>query len=136
MLCILSWASLPLWRPVAAVGLALTAAVVWLYPPQLRSAGWSGWVPLLLRWCAVMTIAGSLLKPVLVEPKSAEELGSVLVLLDCSRSMGVIDVGRTPAEGVALGDGLGMLPPGSRSAAPVVLAAGVNRMGARRQDGV
>lgn len=134
MLSILTWDSLSLWPAVAAVGLALTAAVVWLYPPQLRSAGWSGWVPLLLRWCAVMTIAGSLLKPVLVEPKSAEELGSVLVLLDCSRSMGVIDVGRTPAEWVALADGLGMLPPGSRSAVPAALVARVKRIDLLRQE--
>src|SRR5205085_1438128 len=110
MLSLIVFDSLHLWPVSAAMALALTAAVLWLYPSQVRSVGFGGWVPLLLRWVAVAALAASLLRPVVVQPKSADELGSVLVLIDCSKSMSVTDTGRTPEQRVALADALGRLP--------------------------
>jgi hypothetical protein len=104
-----------LW-PVALAGLGvLTAAVVWIYPPQVRGNGVLGWIPLLLRWMALAVLAIALLRPVLFERNPSPDSGSVMILVDCSKSMGVSDTGRTPAQRVALAAALGKLPEGVRS---------------------
>src|SRR5215207_4168522 len=71
----------------------------------------------------MLVLAAALLKPALLRPKTADEQGTVVVLVDRSRSMAVIDNARSPAQLVALADGLGMLPPGSRSEAGAAVAA-------------
>src|SRR5437588_1697360 len=128
MLSLLVFDSLRLWPVSAAMALALTAAVLWLYPSQVRSVGIAGWAPLLLRWVAIGALAASLLRPVVVQPKTAEELGSVLVLFDCSKSMSVIDTGRGIEQRVALADALGGLPAGVRSATAATVAADLKQL--------
>ncbi|HSZ54023.1 MAG TPA: hypothetical protein VK797_00060 [Tepidisphaeraceae bacterium] len=104
-----------LW-PAALLALAVvTAAVIWIYPPQVRGNGVLGWVPPGLRWLALAALALALLRPVLLEPNSAVENGAVMVLVDTSESMSVTDSGRTPAQRVALAAALGKLPEGVRS---------------------
>jgi hypothetical protein len=102
------------WVLLAAV--AVGAAVLWLYPPQVRGLGrpWRWAIPA-LRAAALGALVVSILKPVAARPKSAAERGAVVVLVDRSASMGVSDVGRSDADKVALADGLGMLPAGVRS---------------------
>jgi hypothetical protein len=125
----LYWRSPQLW-PLAIVAAALMlAAVVWLYPSQLKfvSWPWRGLLPL-LRTAAVLALAASVLKPVAVRPVPAGERGTLVLLVDRSRSMSVVDNARTPAQLVALSDALGKLPPGVRGDAATTLAAGVGRL--------
>src|SRR5688572_12965431 len=112
--------------PVAvAVALVTLVAVIWLYPPQVKGLSW-GWrwgLPA-LRAAGMLVLAAALLKPALLRPKTADEQGTVVVLVDRSRSMAVVDNARSPAQLVALADGLGMLPPaGARSEAGAAVAA-------------
>src|SRR3954466_10309384 len=95
--------------PAAVVaGLLLLAAVAWLYPAQVRDlrGPWRWGLPA-LRACAVLALAASALKPSVLRPKTADERAAVLVLVDKSRSMSVVDNARTPAQRVALASGLG-----------------------------
>jgi hypothetical protein len=110
--------------PVAiVVALVTVVAVVWLYPPQVKGLGW-GWRWGLpgLRAAGMLALAAALLKPAVMRPKTADEQGAVLVLVDRSRSMAVADNARTPAQLVALADGLGRLPAGVRSDSAAAVA--------------
>ena len=111
--------------PVAVVvALVTLVAVVWLYPPQVKGLSW-GWrwgLPA-LRAAGMLVLAAALLKPALLRPKTADEQGTVVVLVDRSRSMAVVDNARSPAQLVALADGLGMLAAGVRSEAGAAVAA-------------
>lgn len=123
-----------LWPVAAAVALVLGAAVLWLYARQVRSAGAPGWAAVLLRAMAVGALAVSIVKPVMLTPKTAEQWGAVVVLLDRSRSMGVVDSSRSPAELVALAAGLGRLPAARRPDAAERLASDLERLQSRLQD--
>ncbi|HEY8668676.1 MAG TPA: hypothetical protein VIL86_18660 [Tepidisphaeraceae bacterium] len=121
--------------PAALIVVALVAlAVLWLYPDQLRNVAkpWH-WVLPLLRMLALGMIAVSLLKPVLVRPKSAEERGAVVILVDRSRSMSVKDA-RTPAEQVKLAGALGLLPPGTRTDPISMLDEALDKLAALTED--
>jgi hypothetical protein len=109
---------------VLAAAVVVTAAVWWLYPRQVRmiSLPWR-WILPAARTAALLAIVVALLQPVVVRPKTASEQGGVLVLVDQSESMTVSDIGRTPAERVALADGLGVLPAGKRDDTADVLTA-------------
>src|SRR5579871_5011380 len=103
-----------LW-PLATGGcLAATVVIAWLYSPQVRGGGVGGFLLLALRWVALVALALTLLKPVLFETGESSTGGGVEVLLDCSKSMGVVDTGRTVPQQVALAAALGRLPPGVR----------------------
>ena len=114
MLCTLYWHSLQSLPLSLLLITAVIAVTLWLYPPQVRLLGgvWRWSLPL-LRAAALAAIVISLLKPVIIRPKTAIERGAVVVLLDDSRSMSVIDSARTAAHRVALAAALGRLPPGS-----------------------
>ena len=107
-------------RPLADRGgwrrSSLVAAVLLLYPAQLGAVPWPwrGLLPV-LRLMAVFVLVASMLKPIAMRLATAEERGAVVVLVDRSRSMGVIDNSRTPAQLVALADALGKLQPNVRS---------------------
>ena len=124
-----------LWRapdalPLAVlVAVAVVAAVVWLYPAQVRRLRWPWrWVLPGLRAAALLGLVVSLLRPVAMRAKTVEERGAVLVLVDRSRSMGVVDRGRSPAQLIALADGLGRLPPGLRDRLTADLVADLDRL--------
>jgi hypothetical protein len=134
VLASLIFENLRFWPLSAALGCALTAALLWLYPAQIRGAGMGKWLPLLLRWLAVAALSLSLLKPVILRPKSAEQWGAVVFLVDCSKSMSVVDPGRTPAELVALAGALGRLPPGTRSEIALSLAADIANLETRARE--
>lgn len=127
ILAALSWRGVELW-PVALAAVALlTAALMFLYAPQVRLLPWPwrGLLPL-LRGAAMLALAVSILRPVLIGTKTVQEQGAVVLLLDRSLSMGVSDR-VLPAQGgerrailgqlVALADGLGRLQEGARSLA-------------------
>jgi len=103
--------------PVAiAAALLIVAAVIWLYPPQVTELRWPWrWGLPLLRAAALLALAASLVKPGVLRPKTQDERGSILLLVDQSRSMAVTDNARSPAQLMALADGLGGLPKGARS---------------------
>ena len=111
--------------PVAVVAaLAVVVAVFWLYPAQVREVRWYWrWVLPGLRAAGMLALAAALLKPAVMRPKTADERGAVLVLVDRSRSMAVADNARTPAQLVALAEGMGRLAPGVRSGGAAAVAA-------------
>src|SRR5579859_5887723 len=103
-----------LW-PIALGACALaTILIAWLYSPQVRGGGWGGWFALSLRWLALLVLVAALLRPVVFQTGQAASGGGVEVLLDCSRSMGVVDTGRTIPQQVALAAALGRLSEGER----------------------
>lgn len=111
--------------PVAiVVALVAVIAVVCLYPPQVKGLpfAWRWGLPM-LRAGGMLALAAALLKPAVVRPKTAEEQGAVVILVDRSRSMAVADNARTPAQLVALAAGLGRLPEGTRSDRAAAVAA-------------
>jgi hypothetical protein len=120
-----------LWPVALVAGAVLTLGVVWLYPAQVRGTGMGRWMAPALRWVAVSALAVSLLKPVILEPRSADEQGAVVVLLDCSKSMSVVDPGRTPADRVALAGALGRLPAGARPDLAASLGEGIDHVEVR-----
>jgi len=142
ILCQLYWHAPQLW-PVAAGGAAvLLIATLWLYPAQLGRVPWPwrGVLPA-LRVLAVVALGASVLKPVAVRLATADERGQIVVLVDCSRSMSVVDNARSPAQLVALADALGKLPPNARPNGASGLAAGLEQLrtlaadaGAARED--
>src|SRR3954463_6176576 len=115
----IAWRGMELW-PVAllALGLAMGGVAIF-YGQQARVLGgvWR-WVLPGLRTCALVAVAISILRPVLIRAKSSEEQGAVVGLFDRSMSMSAQDRmlsssaaerGRVVGQLVALADGLGKL---------------------------
>src|SRR5215207_5548094 len=98
--------------PVAvALAAVAAAAVLWLYPPQTRGVpGFFRWAMPGLRALATGALTIAVMQPVALRPRTIEREGAVVLLVDRSRSMGVVDRDRSPAELVALAAGLGALP--------------------------
>lgn len=123
------WRSPNLW-PLAAAGALFVAIVVFsFYPAQLSLVRWP-WRGILpgLRIAALICVALALPKPVVMRPASAEERGAILMLVDRSRSMSIVDNSRTHPQLVALADALGKLKPEVRGDASTRLSAGVERL--------
>ncbi len=144
MLAVVSWQGAELW-PVALMATALAAAgISFLYPPQIgRAVGRWRWALPCMRALALATLAMSILRPVIVRSRTVEEQGAVLVLVDCSASMGVTDrtlVGRGAGERavvgqlVAIADQLGLLPEGARSRTVAEVSAAMDRLESLADD--
>jgi hypothetical protein len=71
----------------------------------------------LLRALAAAALTIAIVQPIVLRPRTTARQGAVVVLVDRSRSMSVVDRDRSPAELVALAGGLGALPPGARQEA-------------------
>jgi hypothetical protein len=129
------WHSLHMLPLVAALGVALSAAVLWLYPAQVKRVRWPWrWLLPGLRLLGLLVLCASLLQPAILRPRQENERGAVLILVDRSKSMSVTDLNRTPAQLVALADGLGRLPQGVRSAEAGALAIELQRLRDRVGD--
>ncbi len=131
----LVWNAARQWPLAMLVALVLVTFVVWMYRPQLNrlTSIWRWTLPV-LRSLALLALALSIIKPVMVRPASRSEWGGILILVDRSRSMSVMDMAHFPrsdqdrahpeagpnptpraaGEMVALADGLGRLRPGLR----------------------
>ncbi|HZK80640.1 MAG TPA: hypothetical protein VFC46_06220, partial [Humisphaera sp.] len=129
ILCQVYWHAPNLWPLAVVAAVGMLAAMLLLYPAQLGDIGWP-WRGLLpgLRLLAVLILAASILKPIAMRLATVEERGAVVVLVDRSLSMGVVDNARTPAQLVALADALGKLPPAVRNDAATTLDAGLERL--------
>lgn len=134
LIAALIFEALPVWPLVAVAAAVLTCVIAWLYPAQVRGTGIVRWAPPLLRWGGVVALVLSLLKPVVLQPKSADQWGAVVVLIDCSKSMSVVDTGRTPAERVALAGALGRLPAGARGESIASLESEIERLQSRVRE--
>src|ERR1700742_1606622 len=95
----LLWHS-PTLIPIAiAASLLIVALVVWIYWPQMRSGrGVMRWLPPSLRGVSLVILAISIIRPVIVRPRNPSERGAIVLLIDHSPSMGVVDTGRTPSQ--------------------------------------
>src|SRR3954470_3628370 len=111
MLASLYWQSLQHLPLAVAVTAAAFALTLWLYPPQVSTLTrrWR-WMMPALRAAAIAALAIALLRPVVIRPKTSAERGVVVVLVDDSRSMSVVDANRSPAQLIALASALGRLP--------------------------
>lgn len=118
------WQSPWLLPLVLGLGAALTAAVLWYYPGQVRLVRrpWRYVIPL-LRLLAFSALAISVARPVALRARPAEDKGALIVLIDRSASMGIADGGRRPADLVSLADALGLLPAGARAESSAAIAA-------------
>jgi hypothetical protein len=110
---VVEWEFLKYLPVVVAVAVACVVAVVVLYRSQVRSAGrgWRWFVPA-FRILAVVALLASVLRPTVLRPASPDDLGQVLVVVDESASMSVVDRSWTPAELVATAASLDEMPPG------------------------
>src|SRR5438045_3977332 len=88
------------------LAVSVAACALWfLYLPQLRTLAppWR-WTMLTLRAAGIVALLAAILRPVVVRPRTSDEAGAIVLLIDCSRSMSVHDTGRSPAQLVALAD--------------------------------
>ncbi len=115
MLAQLFWNASSYWPIAVASGLLLIVVTFWLYPLQTSglSRKWQFILPA-LRVAAICAICLSLLKPTLVRPRTEEEHGAIVILVDRSASMAIADAQMPASTRVALADALGMLPEGAR----------------------
>src|SRR5687767_11688794 len=96
----------------------IVAAVLLLYPPQVRSLpGLWRWSLPGLRCLALLTVAAALARPVAQRVLSEREQGAYVLLVDASHSMATVDAQRSRASLVALADGLGLLEENLRTRA-------------------
>src|SRR4051812_973239 len=97
----IAWRGMELW-PVALRAVGVAAGGVAVFYGQQARALWGVWRWLLpgLRTSALVAIAISILRPVLIRAKSSEEEGAVVVLFDRSMSMSAQDrvLSANPAE--------------------------------------
>jgi len=120
--------------PLAVViALATAVAVLVFYVPQARRLRqpWRWGLPL-MRLAVGLALAASIVQPAFVRSESSDDSGAVVLLVDASRSMSVVDA-RTPAERVALANALGVLPAGARTVVAPGLEEDVDAM-QRRVD--
>lgn len=112
----LTWQYLRAFPLVALLTGVLVLGAIVFYLPQ------SG--PLQRRWkivlpglrlAALAVLAVSLMQPVITRSPTPAEMGTIVIVVDHSHSMGIVDQQRRPAQLVALADGLGRLPAGLRS---------------------
>jgi hypothetical protein len=98
-----------------AAAMLVVVAGVWMYRSQLGllPQPWK-WIVPGLRVAAMAVLALALVKPVVVRLRNPWEQGAVVLLVDRSRSMSVVDARRSMAQRIALADALGALPPGTR----------------------
>ena len=130
----LFWNSADYWPLASGLGLALIVVTIWLYRAQ--TAGLPGrWQFLLpaFRVAAICGVCVSLLKPTLLRPRTEQEHGAIVILVDRSASMAIIESQMAPARRVALADAAGLLPEKRRtSVAPDAVRGG--RVLAQRLD--
>ena len=123
------WRAVNLWPLAIASAALLLLALLVLYPPQLREVRRTGRIVLpALRLLVALILVTSILKPIAYRAATAEERGAVLVLVDKSRSMGVVDNTRSPAQLVALADALGKLPGEVRGDTVTALSTELERL--------
>ncbi len=133
-----------LWPISVGMLLAALGGIVWLYWPQVRGLrrGWQWFLPA-LRGMAMAALALSVLKPVVSRSRTVEDLGTVVVLLDKSLSMGVRDHGlgesredrrRVLGRLLSIGDMLGRLPAGVRSKAVAGVSEDLRKLDSLAED--
>ena len=112
------WQSPQMLAAALLVTAGIVVAVSLLYPAQVRSlpAGWRFVLPG-LRCLALVVLAAALARPAAERVLGEEEQGAYVILVDNSRSMGIVDAQRSRASLVALADGLGLLPDAQRARA-------------------
>ncbi|HEV7301434.1 MAG TPA: hypothetical protein VGN72_18875 [Tepidisphaeraceae bacterium] len=105
-----SWDNLSALPATLVLLIVAIAFVVWAYRPQARMSHWAARAALpLLRITAIVLLMLSVLKPNLAAPNPQVDRGAVLMVIDASQSMSIVDE-RTPADRVAIARAVGRLP--------------------------
>lgn len=115
MMALVQWQSPHLiWLTTTALFILLMITA-WFYRTQFwLTPSRSVWLLPVLRVSALAALLLSVLRPVIVSAINDQQRGIVAVLVDQSRSMSVIDRGRSPAQLVQLAAALGALPSQAR----------------------
>jgi hypothetical protein len=92
------WQSPQLAPAAVAMAAVVAAAVLWLYPPQTLGVprGWR-WTMPALRALAAAALTIAVVQPIVLRPRTTARQGAVVLLVDRSRSMSVVDRDRSPA---------------------------------------
>lgn len=111
MLAQLLWNAADYWPLASGLALALIALTLWIYPKQTVGLPrrWQILLPA-FRVAAICGVCLSLLKPTLLRPRTEEEHGAIVILVDQSASMGIVETRMAPARRVAMADAQGLLP--------------------------
>jgi hypothetical protein len=105
------------------------------YPAQLRRLPRrTRWLPPSLRILAITAIALSILRPVVTRARIASERAPVVVLIDNSRSMSVVDSNRSPGEWVGIAAAMGRVPADARDKKIAALQADCDRLSAQADE--
>jgi hypothetical protein len=124
--------SLP-WVILLVIGLWLM--VLLFYPGQLKPLpGKIRWLPPTLRILAMTALALSILRPVVTRARIASERAPVVIFLDNSRSMSVVNPNRLPGEWVGIAAALGQLPAGAREKEITSVQVDCDRLSAQADD--
>jgi len=114
------------WAIAAFVVLALVTVVSYFNALKGKPIWW--WLMPALRLLAIALLAVSVVQPVNVRTRRLSERGPVVLLVDQSRSMSVIDTERTPAQKVSLAAALGQLPANARDRVQTSLQGRIDRL--------
>jgi hypothetical protein len=113
----------------------LSLLVLFIYPAQLRQIPRGlRWLLPTLRLLAVFALGLSILRPVVTRPRVASERAPVVILLDNSASMSVVDSNRPPAEWVGIAAALGKMPADTRDKQLDALQAACDRLSAQADE--
>ncbi len=118
--------SLP-WVILLVVAFSILTLLV--YPAQLKQLPrLVRWLPPTLRILAITAIALSILRPVVTRARIASERAPILILIDDSRSMSVVDSNRPPGEWVGIAAAMGRLPANARDRQIAAVQADCDRL--------
>ena len=91
-------------------------------PPRAR------WLPPVLRILAATALCISILRPVVTRDRIASERAPLLILVDNSHSMSIVDATRSPGEWVGIAAALGRLPTDARDRQITALQSDCDRL--------
>jgi len=85
--------------PVLLVALSLSGLMFWLYRREVKLLGDKlAWLPAVLRSLAVFVLVLALAGPVLRHETTMRQLGRIIIALDASQSMKLVDDAATNAS--------------------------------------
>jgi hypothetical protein len=114
---------------------ALTLLIHFTYRAQVAHLPMTRrWILPTLRTAAVSAVVLSVLRPVVTRQRISSERAPVAILFDNSRSMGVVDSARSPAELVGIAGALAKLPPQAKDDQTLSIQADCDLLSSKADD--